>query len=323
MTRKETRQEFGSWHAPWRPPASSWRWPSDEEFTETVDPLHINEVSHVSHAWRIRSWANSLSDFFEALRSFSEACNDAERRLKLGRKELIKMCKPMDETMCDIGHHGEMLLLYQRRLATDDAAQNFIHYKDFIQHAAHELHRESHPLEIERLISAAIEFRTLIYDALRKSDEFVVSGIKEIPRELQADFYQGRDLFSIGFDEAAILLLARGLERVCRRVLAERKVSLKTKKGLSPASDSDLFDVIEVMGRLRWKVGDGRLISQSSQRMLHWLRTIRNEGAHDEMPEATDPYVLGPLIAAAAESIYATHKDGRRRRLASYVIAHT
>jgi hypothetical protein len=256
-----------------------------------------------------------LAEFFEAWEEFKRICDELANRIAKNPKELERLSRPMNDTLCELGHFGEILLLYQQRLARTDAALHFIHYKEFIQHGAHRLHGESHPSEIRRLIEAALAFREELATALTKADDFIISRTRSLPADIAADFYLARDLYSVGFDDVAVLVLCRGLERVTRRILAER--NLQTNKGSSGPERAHLSDVIETIGSLRWKSDHRRFISTSWRQMLHWMREIRNEGTHEALNDGVDPYELGPTIAGVANSMYELHIKNRRRKLES------
>lgn len=299
----------------WPKSASSWRWPSDEAFRDNVDPLHMNVVQHVRHSWILKSWLTSLHDYFEALSRFSEACEDLRRRLKMGDREMRRLTKPTDRTVLEIGHYGERLLLYRRRLSQSSGVQDFISEKDVIEHAAHKRHRRTLPIEIKRLSIAADGLLKAMFEDMRTADEFIVFRIRDIPHELHGDFYIARDLFSVGFDEQAIFALTRGFEHVARQILRERKVRLKVRDDVVDAAEARLVDVIDVLGRLRWRTSGERFMPASAQQMLHWLRVIRNESAHEALPIGMDPYEFGPIIADAANALYREHDRSRRRPL--------
>lgn len=283
-----------------------------------MQPLHINPVPHVWQSWTLKSWVYCLREFFDALHEFGKLCDELNR-VKDDQVELERLTEPTHGALIDLGHCGEMLLLYQHRLAKSDAAYNFIHAKEFIQHEAHKLGRKSRVAEIEDLIEASNAFYMEVLKWLSKADEFIVDRVRNLPPDLIGDFYIARDLYSIGLDDTALLSLGRGLERVCRLVLSERRIRLQTKRRLEAAAEATLFDVVETIGALRWKAGGDLLIAKSFRRMLHWLREIRNEGAHAQVGDV-DPYELGPTVATTASNIYEAHHANRRRKLESTVI---
>lgn len=237
----------------------------------------------------------------------------------MGEKEIRRLTKPMDQTVCDIGHYGEILLLYRRRLSRETAALEFVSEKHVIQHAANRLHRETHAIEIERLSNAANAFLKHVLEDMRFADDFIISRVRDIPEELRADFYAARDLFSVGFDEPALFALARAFERVARRILHERRIRIRFKGDIVDACEVSLAEVIRALGLLRWKASGERLLPASVQQMLHWLRALRNESAHEAIPVGIDPYEFGPIIADAANALYRVHLVNRRRPLKTTV----
>jgi hypothetical protein len=79
------------------------------------------------------------------------------------------------------------------------------------------------------------------------------------------------------------------LEGVLRKIADARKISLHVKK-IIPAAEADAYDLIETMHQIKWKTTGVRLISQETRALLHYLRTLRNGGAHptrDARPNIT------------------------------------
>ena len=144
-------------------------------------------------------------------------------------------------------------------------------------------------------------------------DEFIVSSI-ELPDPLEADFRLARNLFSVGFDEVGLLIAGRGLEGVLRKIADVRNISLETKGKSVPASEVDLYDLIETMYQLRWKTQRTRLISPEIKALLHYLRTIRNTGAH---PSGARSVVnlreKAVLVAATANRLWGEVSETKAR----------
>ena len=99
-------------------------------------------------------------------------------------------------------------------------------------------------------------------------------------RDRESDFRLARNLFSVGFDEVGLLMAGRGLEGVLRKIAVVRKISLEVKGKPVPASETDLSDLIQTMYQLHWKTERTRLISAETRALLHYLRALRNSGAH-------------------------------------------
>jgi hypothetical protein len=106
------------------------------------------------------------------------------------------------------------------------------------------------------------------------------SWVALICLRLEADFRLARNLFSLGFDDVGLLIAGRGLEGVLRKIANIRKILLESKGKTAPAAEADLHDLIETMYQLRWKTKGTRLISPEAKALLHYLRTLRNNGAH-------------------------------------------
>jgi hypothetical protein len=87
-------------------------------------------------------------------------------------------------------------------------------------------------------------------------------------------------------------LIDRGLEGVLRRIALTRKLSLRSKGKDTPAVEADLHDLIELTFRIRWKSTGERLILPETRALLHFLRTLRNSGAHAPAGERTPTFNL-------------------------------
>ena len=127
------------------------------------------------------------------------------------------------------------------------------------------------------------------YYSLIEADRRLIVENLDLPDSLESDFRLARDLFSVGFDEIALLVTGRGLEGVLRKIADVRKISLQTTKKLIPASEADASDLIEIMYHVKWKATGVRLISQETRALLHYLRTLRNGGAHPRADARPNP----------------------------------
>ncbi len=103
-----------------------------------------------------------------------------------------------------------------------------------------------------------------------------------------------------------LLIAGRGLEGVLRRIADLRHISLEVKGKAVPASDLDLHDLIETMYQLRWKAKRTRLISADTRALLHYLRVLRNSGAHPatEAKRAVNLREKAVLVAETASRLW-------------------
>lgn len=112
-------------------------------------------------------------------------------------------------------------------------------------------------------------------------DTFLVKGL-DLPDELESDFRLARNLFSVGFDDIGVLIAGRGLEGVLRNIARVRKILVVDRGKQVPAHELDLNDLVEAIYHLRWKATSERLISIETRNLLHYLRSLRNAGAHSQ-----------------------------------------
>lgn len=282
----------------------AWLWDSWEEFTRSVRPVEARP------GWFVQS---KLGTRFEAEKYVLEAVNEIEQSLAAlerfnagtrrsrGTGDLPGIEEPRDSVILAT-NAGERLLLYHKRLALSTFSYGFLHSHDLIDHWQRYA-PERIPYEVRQF---AEDLKELLrgYCELAESDgRFIVDDI-DLPEELLPDFRSARDLFSTGFDEAALFFAGRGLEGVLRKIASDRKIDLVSNKGPSPASEADLYDLIEALSRVRWKVRNEPLISKEAKALLHYLRTSRNSGAH--------PNSTGFGIHSARESAQVVAKTADR-----------
>jgi hypothetical protein len=75
-------------------------------------------------------------------------------------------------------------------------------------------------------------------------------------------------------------MAGRGLEGVLRRIADVRKIALIAKGKTYPASEADVYDLIETMNHVRWKAKGTSVITSETKALLHYLRILRNSSAH-------------------------------------------
>jgi len=119
-------------------------------------------------------------------------------------------------------HEGETLLLYHRRLALTEAASNFLHENDLLENRERYATGPRIVHEIQEFSDAVTELLEE-YERLAREDECFLLDSLDLPYSLERDFRLSRNLFSLGFDEIALFVAARGFEKVLRRMRATEK----------------------------------------------------------------------------------------------------
>jgi hypothetical protein len=298
-------------------PHSSWRWPSDQVFEDNTDPVHINPGRQVVLSWRSRAFVSTLREFYNCLDGFTEALHKLQH---LRQEHKLRDNQEVEELCLDLAYNGEMILLYQRRVAQMDLAYGFLHSKNDVGHYANPRHPMTYA-QIERLIKDSADFLNSVEREILRADDFLMDYQIDLPDDAENDILIARDLFSLGFDDVGLLVLGRALERIVRFVLRERKVQLISGRNTSSADTATLHDAIETLRRLRWKRRGERFLNNTIVQRLQWLRAIRNDEVHQGIgDDGSDPRDLGLLIVGAIRSLYETHTTARRRPLATTTI---
>lgn len=257
----------------------AWLWSTYEEFREWVQPQQVRQVHY----------RKSLRDSW--FQHYQEIC-DAVRELQNAREELAKVNRSLESCPSDSQqlslvhtaaleavHAGETLLLYHRRLGISRWAYAFVSTKDLLNHWERYAATHRIPLEIDELIEGIDE---LLYGYLELHDQdsdFLIQNLA-LPEHLEAEFRHARNLFSVGFEEAGLLIVSRGLEGVLREIARKRQITMLQRGTERPAWESDFHDLIEVFARVRWKATGERLLTNDEKALLHYLRTVRNNAAH-------------------------------------------
>jgi hypothetical protein len=285
---------------------SSWRWDSDDEFRDGVQPHAINKVAYVRQSWTIFSFAQIARRVYEDLTELRAALERLEALIK--EKETPLMLEQAARVAVDVCHFGESILRYQKRLALSDHAYGFLNGKEAIPHAAHQT---TGPPTLWDLRQLAKDTQELLagFNQLEVEDaDFLVHDL-HIPDDLERDFRLARDLFSVGFDGIGLLIAGRGLEGVLRRLVTERAIRIGSYS--NPAEEASFKEIIEALRQHQW--GDGSpVLTRDAAQMLHWLRETRNVGAHpSEVGPFGPPREVAPLIARAAEQLWKRHKVER------------
>jgi hypothetical protein len=297
----------------------AWLWKSWDEYVRRVQPVAFDKPGYVRLAER-----DSLFEVDGRLR-------DAKRELDEGTQSLRKLGfagrkhdKPPNDPailgqaqrlVWEAVYAAEELLLYHRRLAESDASYGFLHQHDILKCWGRYSKTGRIFLEVQQLVQD-IDCLLEGYEELVQVDEKFVTGDIDLPESLEVEFRTARNLFSIGLDEIGLLIAGRGMEGVLREIALKRKIVLQMGNRTSPAHEADFFDLIEIMFHLRWKKSGTRLISPDTKNLLHYLRAIRNSGAHaSRAPKRmSSPREMAVVIARNATELW-NEASGTRAQL--------
>ena len=209
---------------------------------------------------------------------------------------------------------GEELLLYHRPLARSLAAYGFLHQNDLLSHWDRYQKSGRVAREVHQLVKDIHDLLGGYRELVAAWDTFVV-GELELPAVLESDFRLARNLFSVGFDDVALLIAGLGVEGVLRKIASVRKISIEIKGKVTPASEAELYDLIEAMYQVRWRTKASRLISSDTRALLHYLRTLRNSGAHAPRgaKQMTSPREMVAVAAQTANLLWLEVSTTRSR----------
>jgi len=298
----------------------AWLWSSWEEFSNYAHPVEVQEgifklVLRESAFERERR----LFDAVEKLRRSLAQLRD----LGYAPEGAPKRGAPQNEPFMAVEEAiraGEMLLLCHKRLALSKHACGFYDSNDIINHWDRYMKTGRVPREVPQLVKEAEDLLAGFRQVVADDERFLVDDL-ELPADLAADFREARDLFSVGFDAAGVLVAGRGLEGVLRAIARRRRVVLDAKRP-EPAADCDFADLVECMYRLRWRATKARLIPKETKALLDYLRTIRNVSAHPEdgAPRADrSPREVATVMARTADHLWKT--AARRHALESTTVS--
>jgi hypothetical protein len=295
----------------------AWLWEGWEEFVRHVQPVAVQRgrFQHASHATELEL----LGDLLEAVHDLRKA-NGALATLGFNGKKAVK---PTDKSTLHEAHNrvieavyaGEALLLFHKRLTLSEASYGFLHAHDILEHWDRYAATTRIQMEIHRL-TEDVDLLLQGYDRLVREDErLLVNELDDLPEELERDFQAARNLFSIGLDDIGLFIAGRGLEKVLRRIARDRKLFIVRGKPV-PAEDADFYDLIEALSRVRWKTRKASLISTETK-ALHYLRSIRNRGAHKghETSAIEGAREKACVVAKTAAQLWES-VDGTRAQLA-------
>lgn len=295
----------------------AWFWESWEEYCRWCQPVAIRRGAFVlSRSGTAYQCARKLVRCGDVLR-------DSQKRLEaLGLNRT-----PLSGRLTDLAHRardpavsaihaGETMLLFHKRLAKSTAADAFLQAHDFLEHwdryaagprIVHEL----------RELTTAIDHLLDGNERIENDDERFLLEDLELPKQLEGDFRLAKNLFSAGFDEAGLFIAARGLEEVVRQIVRQRKIILHIGKKFEPACEADLYDLIEVMARLRWKASGEPVLGKTDKALLQYIRTTRNVGAHRSGKDADGSSCrhTAEVIARASSKLWSSVASKRARFL--------
>jgi hypothetical protein len=266
----------------------AWLWSSWKEYVDYVQPVALR-AQNLFRITASSSWFETQQRLTEAVRELSDALSSLRA---LGYEEDSDAPLPSSEAnevyalVAHLVRAGEELLLYHKRLALSDASYGFLHQHEILEEWERYSGTKGLYREIEQLVKDTDELLSGYRRMVAVDENFLVSDLK-MPPELKADFILARNLFSVGFDEVGVLIAGRGLEGVLRKTADIRKIMIVVKGSPEPASEASFNDLIEVMSRLRWKVKKSLLITSDTKALLHYLRVLRNGGAHPNIQGRT------------------------------------
>jgi len=295
----------------------SWLWNSFGAYKNYVHPVLVDRAQIYNRA-AVASLATREKLLTLAI---SKLKRDLVEIRKLGFENVDIFSRNIDilpeakQLVMDIIFSGEEILLYHERLATSDYSYGFLHQHDLPQH----WERYENNGRIFQEIGQLVEDGQALLDGcseISEIDNRFLAQDSSMPSPIAGDFRLARDLFSVGLDEVAVFCAGRGFENVLRLVARRRRFRLIAKGTIIPAFDADLYDLIELFYRVRWKKTGDRLIDRTFRQLLHYLREIRNSVAHPSDAGKTvliRPRETASLIASAAGSLWNRIVESRDR----------
>ncbi|HMD76083.1 MAG TPA: hypothetical protein VKG86_01780 [Terracidiphilus sp.] len=294
----------------------AWLWNSWEEYVQWVHPSEV-QIGHFKESKR-----ETKLEAEQSLLSAVNSLNNLSVQLhKLGFGDNRKSSSDLKYNVGEVSaivaqtiRAGEELLLYHKRLTLSEVSYGFLHQNDLLEHWDRYVATDRISFHIQQLIIDVIELLDR-YSQMSREDEKLIIGKIELPNSLERDFRLSRDLFSVGFDEIGLLVAGRGLEGVLREIARNRRIELEIKGKSSPVAEIDFFDLIETMSRVRWKTTGRPLIPRDTKALLHYLRTIRNSGAHtgSSSLESQDFRETATVVANTANSLWKSVTTSRAR----------
>lgn len=220
---------------------------------------------------------------FEAVAELEHAFREL---LSLGFDERNRRLRPADKQLAHVKglcegliRAAEELLLLHKPLATSMDAYGFLHSNELLEHwDRYGVNRL--PFEINQLLDDTHTLLNGYRQSIDRNEDFLVGDLR-LPPPLGQDFRTARDLFSVGLDDAGLLIAGRGLEGVVRSVARKRKIQIQRKnEKMTALAGARFIEVIDGMAQLCWKQSGHRVMGPETTALLHFLRNIRNGGAH-------------------------------------------
>lgn len=297
----------------------AWLWKSWDEYVRTVQPVAFDKSGYVRLAERDPLFEVD-SRLWDAKRELDEGTQSLRELGFSGRRHArtpndVAILKQAQTLVWETVYAAEELLLHHRRLAESNASYGFLHQHDILKCWGRYAQTGRIFHEVQQLVRD-IDHLVEGFEELVQADERFLVGDIDLPESLETDFRTARNLFSVGLDEIGLLIAGRGMEGVLREIASKRKILLEVRGRASPAHETDVFDLIETMFQLRWKKSGTRLISSDTKNLLHYLRAIRNSGAHpSRAPKRTSsPREIAVIIARSASDIW-NEVSGTRAQL--------
>ncbi len=255
-------------------------WKSYEEYYGYVAPRVVMENNFQSH--NIFSSFEHIKRLQEAKLELNSLVNELTKMGFADQWSSNEKWKKLPEArlhVLDLASAGEIFLFYNRRLAKSNASYIFLHQKDIDEHWERYSTSDRIFREVSELVLATKSMLEAYEDIVNEDSKFLLTDI-DLPNELKADFVLARDLFSVGFDEVGLLITGRGLEGVLKAIAKKKRIKILVRGKQFFAHDARFYDLIEVLARVKWQKDKSRLISSDVKSLLHFLRSVRNSGAH-------------------------------------------
>ena len=262
--------------------AMIWLWNSWDEYVEAVRPCSVSspgtliaarQASRFESIRQIQGHADELGDAITALGQLGFR---GERERPPDDRSMLPQARSLTIDLIDA---GERMLIYDKSLYKDGVAYGFLHQHVLLEHWDRYASNSRIFIEISQLVTDAEVLLRGYNERIAADERFLIDGLK-LPKDLLRDFQTARDLFSVGLDEVGVLIAGRGLEGVLRSIARRHKLTLLVKNRPEPLADGQLNDIVEAMARVRWKATNTPLVSPKTKQLLHYLRALRNSGAH-------------------------------------------
>jgi hypothetical protein len=261
----------------------AWLWSSWKEFVDRINPSCVTSQGSLGLTL-YGSWFETEERLFQAVQEIRQALEGLYELGFTGKDDNQppagdEIEQKAHKLVIEIVQAGEELLLCHKRLAVSDAAYGFRHSHDILEHWERYSGTRRIPREVDQLVKDVLELLAGFQEMIEYDSRLLVNTL-DLPKELEAEFRLARNLFSVGFDDVALLIAGRAFEGVLRSIAVQRRIVIVTKGSPTLGKEADFNDLIEALYRIRWRGDGSRLIGADTRALLHYLRTMRNEGAH-------------------------------------------